>query len=226
MAEVPFHRVAELRLGRNGEDGRHVNAGAGELGAQRLGVEVRLGRRVVGRRTLDLRCTSLLTQRELTPTQLALLSGMPLSVIGSFLNVVAYRLPLRIEQDFRNACRDSFGAPAPIAGEQPISLLRPGSHCPACKAPVKPQHNLPVFGWLLLRGRCASCHAPISVQYPIVEAITGLMSAVCAQHFGATPELIGALVLTWSLIALTGVVTAIALRDGSAPMTAVLRCSR
>jgi len=124
-------------------------------------------------------------------------------LIGSFLNVVAYRLPLRIEQDFRNACRDSFGAPAPIAGEQPISLLRPGSHCPACKAPVKPQHNLPVFGWLLLRGRCASCRAPISVQYPIVEAITGLMSAVCAQHFGATPELIGALVLTWSLIALT-----------------------
>ena len=124
-------------------------------------------------------------------------------LIGSFLNVVAYRLPLRIEQDFRNACRESFGAPEPIADEQPVSLMRPGSRCPSCNAAIKPWHNLPVVGWLMLRGKCAACGAAISVQYPIVEAVTGLLSAVCALHFGATPQLLAALVLTWSLIALT-----------------------
>jgi leader peptidase (prepilin peptidase)/N-methyltransferase len=124
-------------------------------------------------------------------------------LIGSFLNVVAYRLPLRIEQDFRDACRESFGVPAAVAGEKPISLLHPGSHCPSCKTPIKPWHNLPVVGWLILRGQCAACRAPISVQYPIVEAVTGLMSAICAVHFGATPQLAGALLLSWALIALT-----------------------
>jgi len=123
--------------------------------------------------------------------------------VGSFLNVVAYRLPLRIEQDFRNACRESFGVPAEGADEAPVSLLRPASHCPRCSTPIKPWHNLPVLGWLMLRGRCAACAAPISVQYPIVEALTGLLSAVCAWRFGAGPELIGALVLTWTLVALT-----------------------
>lgn len=138
-----------------------------------------------------------------SPTLLLIVVTVLGLLIGSFLNVVAYRLPLRIEQDFRNACRDSFGAPAEITGEKPVSLIRPGSRCPHCHTPIKPWHNLPVVGWLLLRGKCAACAAPISVQYPIVEAVTGLMSAVCAVHFGATPQLLPALVLTWSLIALT-----------------------
>lgn len=123
--------------------------------------------------------------------------------IGSFLNVVAYRLPARIEQDFRKASFESFGVPAGADEEKPISLMKPGSHCPACKTPIKPWHNLPVVGWLMLRGRCAACQASISVQYPIVEAVTGLMSAVCAWHFGYSPELVGALLLTWALVALT-----------------------
>ncbi|WP_428310415.1 prepilin peptidase [Hydrocarboniphaga sp.] len=138
-----------------------------------------------------------------SPTLLLIVITILGLLIGSFLNVVAYRLPLRIEQDFRNACRDSFGAPAEIPGEKLVSLIRPGSQCPHCHTPIKPWHNLPVVGWLMLRGKCAACAAPISVQYPIVEAVTGLMSAVCAVHFGATPQLLAALVLTWSLIALT-----------------------
>lgn len=123
--------------------------------------------------------------------------------IGSFLNVLAYRLPLRIEQDFRKATFESFGVPAGADREPPVSLLRPASHCPACKTPIKPWHNLPVLGWLLLRGRCAACKAPISVQYPIVEAVTGLLSVVCVWRFGYSPELLGALVLSWALVALT-----------------------
>ena len=123
--------------------------------------------------------------------------------VGSFLNVLAYRLPLRIEQDFRKATFESFGVPAGADQEPPVSLLRPASHCPACKTPIKPWHNLPVPGWLLLRGRCAACKAPISVQYPIVEAVTGALSMACVWRFGYSPELLGALVLTWALVALT-----------------------
>lgn len=123
--------------------------------------------------------------------------------VGSFLNVVAYRLPLRIEQEFRLATFESYGVPAGADRETAVSLLFPGSHCPACKTAIRPWHNLPVLGWLLLRGRCADCSAPIPLQYPLVEALTGLFSLACVWRFGYSPDLVVALVLTWSLIALT-----------------------
>ncbi len=75
-------------------------------------------------------------------------------VIGSFLNVVAWRLP---------------------RGE---NLSHPGSHCPKCQTPIKPYDNVPVLGWLLLRGRCRACQAPISARYPLVEAATGALYVV------------------------------------------------
>jgi len=81
-------------------------------------------------------------------------------VVGSFLNVVVYRLP---------------------RGE---SLLRPASHCPTCKRPVRPWHNVPIVAWLWLRGRCAACRAPIGLRYPAVEALTGLLFAAVAWRFG------------------------------------------
>jgi len=84
-----------------------------------------------------------------------------------------------------------------------LSLSSPPSSCQRCGGRIRPWHNLPVFGWLILRGRCADCKTPISVQYPLVEIITGLMSAVCAWHFGFTPQLAAALILTWALIVLT-----------------------
>lgn len=122
--------------------------------------------------------------------------------IGSFLNVVAYRLPKMIEQDFADACREQFGAPADD-GAARVSLLAPGSCCPSCGKPIKPWHNLPVLGWLILRGRCAGCAAPISVQYPVVELLTGVLSVACVWRFGYSAQLLPALVLTWGLIALT-----------------------
>lgn len=123
--------------------------------------------------------------------------------IGSFLNVVAYRLPLMIEQEFRDGCRESYGCPPADPDERKVSLIRPGSQCPSCHTPIKPWHNVPVLGWLALRGRCAACAAPISVQYPIVEAVTGLLSLICVWRFGYSPQLLGALALTWTLVALT-----------------------
>lgn len=136
----------------------------------------------------------------------ALLMGTTLVLglcIGSFLNVVAYRLPLMIEQDFRLACREQFGVPPAESSEKRVSLWRPGSACPHCAKPIKPWHNLPLVGWLALRGRCADCAARISVLYPLVELATGLLSLVCAWRFGWTPQLAGALLLTWVLVALT-----------------------
>lgn len=132
-------------------------------------------------------------------TVFAVLLGL---CVGSFLNVVAYRLPKMIEQDFAEACREQFGVPVDT-GEPRVSLVRPGSACPACRTPIKPWHNLPILGWLVLRGRCAACRAPISIQYPAVELATGALSAVCVWRFGYSLQLLPSLILTWSLIALT-----------------------
>src|SRR5579863_844684 len=132
-------------------------------------------------------------------TAATLLVGL---IVGSFLNVVSLRLPRMLEAGWKRESR----AILELAAEpelEPLSLLTPPSRCPACGARIRPWHNLPVLGWLILRGRCADCRAPISVQYPIVELAAGLLSAVCAWRFGWSPQLAAALVLTWALIALT-----------------------
>jgi leader peptidase (prepilin peptidase)/N-methyltransferase len=96
------------------------------------------------------------------------LAGVGGLVIGSFLNVVAYRLP-RHE-----------------------SLVSPGSHCPGCHTPIKPYDNLPVLGWLLLHGRCRSCQEPISARYPLVEAVTAALAvAVVVVRHGAHDVALG-----------------------------------
>ena len=137
-----------------------------------------------------------------SPTVLTIFVAFLGLCVGSFLNVVAYRVPKMIEQEFADACREQFGVPA--ADDMPhISLSSPPSTCPACGSRIKPWHNLPVIGWLMLRGKCASCSARISVQYPIVELLTGIFSVVCVWRFGFSPQLAGALILTWALIALT-----------------------
>jgi len=96
---------------------------------------------------------------------IAAVAGVFGLVVGSFLNVVVHRVP-RSE-----------------------SVVHPASHCPACSAPVRPRHNVPVLGWLLLRGRCADCREPISVRYPLVELGTGVLFAAVAARFGLSPEL-------------------------------------
>ncbi len=127
-------------------------------------------------------------------------------VVGSFLNVVIYRLPLMLERDWRRQCHEllSPGKPPPDDGP-PFDLVRPRSACPACKTPIRPQHNVPLLGWLWLRGRCAACNAPIPVRYPLVEAMTGVASVLVVLHFGVGLEAAGALLLAWALIALSGI---------------------
>lgn len=146
---------------------------------------------------------SLLEALQSSPGLLAVAVALLGLCVGSFLNVVAHRLPRIIEQEFADGCREQFGVP--LADDQPprVSLLSPPSSCPACGARIKPWHNLPVLGWLLLGGRCADCKAGISVQYPLVELITGVLSVACAWRFGYSPQLLAALVLSWALVALT-----------------------
>lgn len=125
-------------------------------------------------------------------------------LVGSFLNVVIYRLPRRLEQDWKRECSALLHPDTePTADEPVISLVRPGSRCPHCKTAVKPYHNVPVISYLLLRGRCANCGVGISPLYPLVELLTGLASAYIAWHFGYGLTTVAALVLSWALIALT-----------------------
>ena len=122
-------------------------------------------------------------------------------LVGSFLNVVIHRLPLMMEQRWQQEARDILALEPPADGT-PISLSKPGSRCPACGVAIKPWQNIPLVSWLALRGKAACCGVRISPRYPLVELLTGLMSAACAWRFGLSLELAGALALSWTLIAL------------------------
>jgi leader peptidase (prepilin peptidase) / N-methyltransferase len=126
-------------------------------------------------------------------------------VIGSFLNVVIYRLPLMLERQWHEQCAQlaSAAATAPATTEPQFNLIVPRSRCPACLSPITALQNIPVVSWLLLRGRCARCGSRIGVRYPLVELLCGALSALVAWKFGFGWPLLAALVLTWFLIALT-----------------------
>jgi len=132
-------------------------------------------------------------------------------VIGSFLNVVIYRLPLILEREWQTQAAELLPASnhdtTIVAAEAGVrfSLSVPRSACPACKAPIKAWQNIPVLSWLLLRGRCASCGTRISARYPLVELTTAALSAWVAWHFGFGASAACALLVTWTLIALTGI---------------------
>ena len=121
-------------------------------------------------------------------------------IVGSFLNVVILRLPRMMEQAWKSECREILELPA--VDEQKISLMFPPSCCTQCGASIRAWQNIPVISWVLLRGKCAGCKTSISAQYPLVEAATGIMSAVCAWHFGWSLQLLPALLLTWALVTL------------------------
>ncbi len=140
------------------------------------------------------------------PGGLAAIAGLLGLCIGSFLNVVIHRLPKMMERDWQAQCaesRDELHDNAPPDGE-PLSLARPRSRCPHCGHAITALENIPVLSYLLiLKGKCAGCGQRISPRYPIVELLTGLLSAYAAWHFGPTLQLAGALLLIWALIALT-----------------------
>jgi leader peptidase (prepilin peptidase)/N-methyltransferase len=125
-------------------------------------------------------------------------------VVGSFLNVVIYRLPIMLQREWQMQAAEVLSQ-APAAAQDRFTLSTPRSACPHCKAPITALQNIPVLSWLLLRGRCASCKQPISARYPLVELATGLLSALVAWHFGFGAAAACGILMTWLLIAMTGV---------------------
>lgn len=131
-------------------------------------------------------------------------------LVGSFLNVVVYRLPIMLQREWKAQCceylelentlPDSNESSAKFAT---FNLQKPDSHCPLCNHKIKPWENIPVFSWLFLSGKCSSCKAKISLRYPTIEFITGLISGLVALTFGANLLTLAMLLLSWSLIALT-----------------------
>jgi len=125
-------------------------------------------------------------------------------VIGSFLNVVIYRLPIMMEREWREHCEELKRTPSDH--ELPsgrFDLIVPRSRCPSCGTTIKAWQNIPVVSYLLLGGRCAMCKESISARYPVVELTTAILATVCAWHFGPGMEAVMAIVLTLALVPVT-----------------------
>ncbi len=125
--------------------------------------------------------------------------------VGSFLNVVVHRLPKMLERDWKIQCHEflELGEPKLESGLKNLGLATPASRCPQCGHKIRAWENIPVLSYILLGAKCSACKTHISLRYPIVEAITGLLSLIVAWKLGVTLEMLAALILTWVLIALT-----------------------
>lgn len=137
-----------------------------------------------------------------TPVGFTTLSGIIGLLIGSFLNVVIYRLPIMMKREWRNDCLEFLELENDVPTDV-FNLALPASNCPNCQAKIQPWQNVPVLSYLLLRGKCANCKTPISARYPVVELLTAILSIIVAWHFGFGWQAAAGLVLTWVLIALS-----------------------
>ncbi len=132
-------------------------------------------------------------------------------LVGSFLNVVIYRLPIMLKSEWREQCETFFESEPDIKAEitsesktpEKFNLAVPRSSCPHCGHQITATENIPVLSYLFLRGRCSSCKASISARYPLVELFTGILSALVVAKFGFNWISLAMLFLTWSLIALS-----------------------
>lgn len=123
-------------------------------------------------------------------------------LVGSFLNVVVYRLPKIMIRDWKIQSREMLELP-PESQAETFNLILPHSRCPHCSHKIRAWENVPVVSYLFLGGKCSQCKAPISKRYPLVELSCGLLSAFIAWHFGFGWEAGAMLVLTWGLLAMS-----------------------
>jgi leader peptidase (prepilin peptidase)/N-methyltransferase len=123
--------------------------------------------------------------------------------VGSFLNVVIHRLPKMMEREWRAQCAEMQGETIPE--EAPFNLATPRSRCPHCGHQLSALENIPLASWLVLRGRCRVCAAPIALRYPLIEAASGALALAAALHFGPGWQALAALLLIWCLLALTAI---------------------
>ena len=138
-----------------------------------------------------------------SPALFALVATVLGLVVGSFLNVVIYRLPIMMEREWRTQCAEILEQ-KPLAEETSVfNLWTPRSQCPTCQHPIGITENIPILSFLFQRGRCTHCKSPISVQYPAVEIVSGVLAGTVAWHYGFGWQAIAGMLLTWSLIALS-----------------------
>ncbi len=125
-------------------------------------------------------------------------------LVGSFLNVVIYRLPKMMQREWRSDCLEFLEQSAEETPET-FNLVLPRSRCGNCGHQITAWENIPIFSYLFLGGKCSSCKTHISIQYPLIELFTGIISFLVAWHFGVTLQTALALILSWSLIAASGI---------------------
>ena len=138
-----------------------------------------------------------------TPSALYIFIGVLGLCIGSFLNVVIYRTPKMMEQEWQQECQFLLHPEQPIIDQSKLTLSTPASTCPKCQSPIHWYQNIPVLSWLLLKGKCGTCQNPISFRYPLIELLTAVCSLIVVAVYGPTLAMLLGLVLTWVLIALT-----------------------
>ncbi|EGL54627.1 type II secretory pathway, prepilin signal peptidase PulO and related peptidase [Methylophaga aminisulfidivorans MP] len=144
---------------------------------------------------------SLIDYLATSPVAWIIIAGILGLLVGSFLNVVIYRLPIILEREWTEQCAELGDQASPP--EAVFTLSRPRSACPHCGHAITALENIPVISYLFLAGKCKACRTPISIRYPIIEALSALMSVIIAWHFGFGWSAVGALLLSWALIALT-----------------------
>ena len=130
--------------------------------------------------------------------------------IGSFLNVVMYRTPIMLERQWKSECQELLSLESIQTTDEKDStkkynLCVPRSHCPSCNHQVKAIENIPILSYLFLKGKCSNCGKKISLQYPFVELLTAVLTSIVIWKFGFSWQALGGVLLTWSLIALSGI---------------------
>ncbi|MEQ1602783.1 MAG: A24 family peptidase [Methylophilaceae bacterium] len=124
-------------------------------------------------------------------------------MVGSFLNVVIYRLPKMMEREWRCQCQELLNPEQHVEEDPPMTLAKPRSACPVCGHKISALENIPVISYLFLAGKCSACKTPISPRYPLIEALTATLAGLVACQFGYSAMALAALVFTFALIALT-----------------------
>lgn len=126
-------------------------------------------------------------------------------LVGSFLNVVIYRLPLMMERDWKEQCCEllELDSTNHQSDHQKFNLVTPRSRCPACQHQIKAIENIPVLSYLFLKGKCSQCKKNISIRYPTIELVSAITVSIVAFYFGVTIQTLFAILLTWALITLT-----------------------
>lgn len=146
----------------------------------------------------------LLDYLQSTPIAFFISMGLLGLIVGSFLNVVIYRLPKMLETDWHRQCRMLLDLENQSTTEdKELSLVRPGSHCPHCGHKITPLENIPILSYFNLNGKCSDCKASISLRYPVIELLSGLLAFFVAWYFGFGSQALLAILLSWALLTLS-----------------------